>query len=72
MRDQALVSIVDGDARDSLAAIQLVLAEPVISSRLIDNLNAPIRLRALLADLFLIGETVGATSGTAVGHEANR
>jgi hypothetical protein len=30
--------------------------QPVISSQLIDNLNASIHLRALLTDLFLIAE----------------
>src|SRR5882724_1353875 len=44
------------DAADSLAALELVLAQPVISSQLIDNLNASIHLRALLTDLFLLGE----------------
>jgi hypothetical protein len=44
------------DARDSLAAVKLVLAQPAISSQLIDNLNASIHLRALLTDLFLIDE----------------
>jgi hypothetical protein len=34
----------------------MVLAQPAISSQLIDNLNASIHLRALLTDLFLIGE----------------
>jgi hypothetical protein len=43
-------------SRDSLAAIELVLAQPAISSQLIDNLNASIHLRALLTDLFLIDE----------------
>jgi len=46
------------DADDSLAAIQLVLAQPAISSQLIDNLNASIHLRALLTDLFLVSEIV--------------
>ena len=46
----------DRDAGDSLAAIELVLAQPAISSQLIDNLNASIHLRALLTDLFLIDE----------------
>ena len=46
----------DRDAQDSLAALELVLAQPAISSQLIDNLNASIHLRALLTDLFLIGE----------------
>ena len=44
------------DARDSLAAVELVLAQPAISSQLIDNLNASIHVRALLTDLFLIDE----------------
>jgi hypothetical protein len=46
------------DAGDSLAAIELVLAQPAISSQLIDNLNASIHLRALLTDLFLVSEIV--------------
>jgi len=52
----AFVSVLDRDARDSLAAIDLVLAQPAISSQLVDNLNASIHLRALLTDLFLIDE----------------
>src|ERR1700720_376104 len=52
----AFVAVLDRDARDSLAAIQLVLAQPAISSQLIDNLNASIHLRALLTDLFLVDE----------------
>jgi hypothetical protein len=48
--------VLDRDGRDSLAAIELVLAQPSISSQLIDNLNASIHLRSLLTDLFLIGE----------------
>ena len=46
------------DADDSSAAIELVLAQPAISSQLIDNLNASIHLRALLTDLFLVSEIV--------------
>jgi len=52
----AFFVVLDRDARDSLAAIELVLVQPVISSQLIDNLNASIHLRALLTDLFLVGE----------------
>lgn len=48
--------VVERDAWDSLAAVKLVLAQPVISSQLVDNLNASIHLRALLTDLFLIDE----------------
>lgn len=52
----AFQAVLDRDARDSLAAIELVLIQPAISSQLIDNLNASIHLRALLTDLFLIDE----------------
>jgi hypothetical protein len=55
-RYQAFFAVLDRDARDSLAAIDLVLVQPAISSQLIDNLNASIHLRALLTDLFLLGE----------------
>jgi len=50
------LSVLEKDARDSLVTIQLVLAQPTISSQLVDNLNASIHLRALLTDLFLIDE----------------
>ena len=53
---EAFLAVLDRDANDSLAAIGLVLAQPAISSQLIDNLNASIHLRALLTDLFLIDE----------------
>jgi hypothetical protein len=55
-RYQAFFQVIDRDASDSLAAIELVLAQPAISSQLIDNLNASIHLRALLTDMFLIDE----------------
>ncbi len=54
----AFFLVLDRDARDSLAAIELVLAQRTISSQLIDNLNASIHLRALLTDLFLVSETL--------------
>jgi hypothetical protein len=57
-RCQAFVAVVDRDAHDSLAAIELVLAQRAISSQLIDNLNASIHLRALLTDVFLLSEIV--------------
>jgi hypothetical protein len=53
---QAFLAVLDRDAKDSVAALELVLAQPSISSQLIDNLNASIHLRALLTDLFLIDE----------------
>jgi hypothetical protein len=56
----ALMSVIDRDARNAQAAVQLVLAQPSISSQLVDNLNASIHLRALLTDLFLIDEVLKA------------
>jgi hypothetical protein len=53
---QAFLDVLSRDARDSLAAIELVLAQAAISSQLVDNLNASIHLRALLTDLFLVDE----------------
>jgi len=53
---QAFLAVLDRDARDSLAAIQLVLAQITLSSQLIDNLNASIHVRAMLTDLFLVDE----------------
>ncbi len=52
----AFLSVVDRDARDSIRTMELVLAQPTISSQLIDNLNASIHLRAVLTDLFLLGD----------------
>lgn len=53
---EAFHSMLERDVQDSLAVIHLVLAQPSISSQLIDNLNASSHLRALLTDLFLVGE----------------
>jgi hypothetical protein len=50
------LAVLERDAGDSRAAIRLVLAQPAISSQLVDNLNASIHLRALLTDVFLIDE----------------
>jgi hypothetical protein len=55
----------DRDANDSLAAMELVLAQPAIGSQLIDNLNASMHLRALLTDLFLLGEVLKAQRSAA-------
>jgi len=59
----AFGAVLARDASDSLAAVELVLAQPAISSQLIDNLNASIHLRALLTDLFLIDEILKGSAG---------
>jgi hypothetical protein len=53
---QAFFAVLARDAQSSVVALELVLAQPSISSQLIDNLNASMHLRALLTDLFLIAE----------------
>ena len=55
-KHRAFLSVVEMDSRHALAAMELVLAQPAISSQLIDNLNASIHLRSLLTDLFLVDD----------------
>ena len=50
------IAVLARDAKDAQAGVQLALAQPQISSQMVDNLNASIHLRALLTDLFLIDE----------------
>jgi hypothetical protein len=58
IRYQNFLGILERDANDSQITIELVLAQPWISSQLIDNLNASLHLRALLTDMFLVDELV--------------
>ena len=69
-RYRAFGTVLDRDARDSLAAVDLVLAQRAISSQLIDNLNASIHLRALLTDLFLIDEILKTQSQSCLSPPA--
>lgn len=48
--------VVAEDIRKAGAAVRFVLAQPRMSSELIDNLNASIHLRAVLTDFFLYSE----------------
>ena len=52
------VAVLEQDARNTRAALRLVLAQKALSSQLIDNLNASIHIRALLTDIFLIDEAL--------------
>ena len=58
--------VLAGDAEASIAAVELVLAQPAISSQLIDNLNASVHLRALLTDMFLVAEILEAQQARAL------
>lgn len=55
---QPFLAVLKRDAADALAAIEMVRAQPALSSQLIDNLNASIHVRSLLTDLFLIDEVI--------------
>jgi len=65
---QAFLAVLDRDAQSSLAAIELVRAQPSISSQLIDNLNASIHVRALLTDLFLVGDVLRSRLASKTNH----
>jgi hypothetical protein len=53
--DQFL-KVLEADAVATQAALRLVLAQPGISSQMIDNINASIHVRALLTDVFVVDE----------------
>jgi hypothetical protein len=57
---EAFFAALRRDAEGAIAAMDLVVAQPTLGSQLIDNLNASIHLRALLADLFLVTEALEA------------
>jgi hypothetical protein len=57
---EAFFEVLKRDAEGAIAAVEMVLAQAAIGSQLIDNLNASIHLRALLADLFLVTEILDA------------
>lgn len=67
---RAFQAVLARDAADSVAAVELVLAQPAISSQLIDNLNASIHLRALLTDIFLAAEILEAQRARATSEPA--
>jgi hypothetical protein len=60
----AMDQVLKRDASDTRAALGLVMAQPSISSQLIDNLNASIHFRALLTDLFLVDEALKASAAS--------
>ncbi len=55
---QAYVAVLGQDAARAKAAVDLALSVPVITSQLVDNLNASIHLRACLTSMFLMDEAL--------------
>lgn len=72
-RYEAFFAVLARDAQDAAVAVELVLAQPAISSQLIDNMNASIHLRALLTDIFLLEEILEMNQArtTAEQHEVS-
>ena len=68
----AFFSMMQRDAEGAIAAMELVLAQSTIGSQLIDNLNASIHLRALLADLFLLMEVLEVRQAKAAANGAGQ
>jgi len=64
-KHRAFLGVLERDCRNALAAMELVLTQPAISSQLVDNLNASIHLRAMLTDLFLVDEVAKASQSAA-------
>ena len=59
----SFLPVLERDAAATQAALRLVLAQPSIGSQLVDNLNASQHLRALLTDLFLLGDVLRSPPG---------
>lgn len=55
---EAFIDVLEADVARARAGLRLTLAQPSISSQLVDNLNASLHLRTLLTDIFLIDEIV--------------
>jgi hypothetical protein len=55
---EKFIDVLEQDVKKASAGLRLTLAQPSISSQLVDNLNASIHLRTLLTDIFLVDEIV--------------
>jgi len=55
---ERFIDVMEQDIEKASAGLRLTLAQPSISSQLVDNLNASIHLRTLLTDIFLVDEIV--------------
>ena len=57
-----MIGVLKQDIAKARATIRFVLAQRVIGSQIIDNLNASIHIRALLTDIFLLDEAFEKTN----------
>ena len=58
-----LLKALEADGAFTQSALRMVLAQPGISSQMIDNLNASIHVRALLTDVFVVDELLRGAVG---------
>ncbi len=68
MQCGSFAAVLARDAAAARAVIELVLAQPAIGSQMVDSLNASLHLRALLADIFLLAETLEARPAAPAGR----
>ena len=57
------LATLERDAMTTQSALRLVLAQPGISSQMVDNINASIHVRALLTDVFVVDEIIRGSQG---------
>jgi hypothetical protein len=55
---ETFIDVLEEDVIKASAGLRLTMAQPAISSQLVDNLNASIHLRTVLTDVFLVDEIV--------------
>jgi hypothetical protein len=67
---EAFAALLERDASRAKVAIELVMAQPGVSSQVIDNLNGSIHLRAVLTDLFLVDEILRPRASNAIPAKA--
>lgn len=65
----SFLDVLESDQTQSLAAVRLVNSQSSVPSRLVDNLNASIHIRALLTDLFLLDEILKVLGEEAMAAE---
>ena len=60
---EGLLKTLEADATFTQSALRMVLAQPGISSQMVDNINASIHVRGLLTDVFVIDELLRGAVG---------
>lgn len=53
------LQVLSDDGAKTRAALSLVASLPVVTSKVIDNFNASIHVRAVLTDIFILDEALG-------------